>query len=114
MQPPGSGKTGIERGIQHALPGPQRIASVLQRQALQKLLRSNPRPPGKQPMKVVRAEPRFASQFGERRLLQMMLIQKTDDEGNSIVVIHDGMLHPPRRSPTRFLRSFLTNRNRVT
>jgi hypothetical protein len=66
--------------------GKQTLGAV-QRQALEKILWRDARPPGEVPVKVVRTQSHLRRQLAQIRLLGEILIEIGDHAGNFLIVV---------------------------
>jgi len=66
--------------------GKQTLGAV-QRQALEKSLWRDARPPGEEPVKVVRTQSHLRRQLAQIRLLGEILIEIGDHAGNFLIVV---------------------------
>jgi len=89
MQSSRTGKAGFQRDIQNAVPDAKQFLRVREREALAKILGRDACPRREQAMKMELAQARTFGQRRQIRLLDVALIQKTDDLGDALVIIHD-------------------------
>jgi hypothetical protein len=103
VQAPRTRQPRLQRRIQHTRRFAQPPLGELRRQALQKILRRNPRPAVKQPMKMRRTQPRDPRQLFQPRLKLMPFVQMPDHPCHAFKVIHTAILNEISHLPTRFL-----------
>ena len=63
-----------------------------EREALEKIFWRNTRPRGKQTVKMERTQPDPRRQIGQLGLFDVMVVQITDDAGDSVIIVHEQTL----------------------
>ena len=88
MQSARPGQTGFQSGIQNIFAGAEQFLRVREREALEKILGRDARPRREEAMKMERVQARAPGQSRQIGLFDVALIQKTDDLGDALVIIH--------------------------